>query len=75
MKIAVDVTKLLPGGGNGGIKKTIFSFLNGVRKISEEEIVYCFLCNNVTEKEVEEEAEMFLQILKAEWRNKVNWNI
>ncbi len=58
MKIAVDVTKLLPGGGNGGIKKTIFSFLNGVRKISEEEIVYCFLCNNVTEKEVEEEAQL-----------------
>jgi glycosyltransferase involved in cell wall biosynthesis len=58
MKIAVDVTKLLPGGGNGGIKKTIFSFLNGVRKISEEEVVYCFLCNKVTEKEVAEEARL-----------------
>lgn len=57
MKIAVDVTKLLPGGGNGGIKKTIFSFVNGARKVSEEEIVYCFLCNAATKEEVAEKAQ------------------
>ncbi|MBL4575262.1 MAG: glycosyltransferase family 4 protein [Opitutaceae bacterium] len=57
MKIAVDLTKLLPGGGNGGIKKTIFSFLDGVRKVSQEKIVYAFLCNAATKEEVAERAQ------------------
>src|SRR6201987_1643749 len=50
--IAVDLTLIIPGGGNGGIKPAILTFLRTLAERFQDRVRFTFLTNSSTCQEV-----------------------
>jgi len=51
VRVAVDLTPMLPGGQNGGVKPAILEFLKGVRTLLGDQLQYLFLTADGTHEE------------------------
>jgi len=52
LNIAVDLTPMLPGGENGGVKFVILEFLRGLKRFFGERLTFLFLTANDSHGEV-----------------------
>jgi glycosyltransferase involved in cell wall biosynthesis len=52
LKIAVDLTPMLPGGENGGVKFAVLELLRGLKKDFAERLTFLFLTANDSAEEV-----------------------
>ena len=53
LKIAVDLTPMLPGGENGGVKFAILELLRGLKRDFGERLTFLFLTANDSSEEVQ----------------------
>jgi hypothetical protein len=53
IRIAVDLTSLLPGGANGGVKPAIFEFIRALQNFSNPSFHFSFVTAISTHSEVE----------------------
>jgi hypothetical protein len=51
VRVAVDLTPMLPGGQNGGVKPAILEFLKGLRSLPGDRLRYLFLTADDTHEE------------------------
>src|SRR6266478_2215236 len=53
IKVAVDLTPMLPGGKNGGVKPAILEFVAGLQRLSEPQFSFLFLTPKSTHAEIQ----------------------
>jgi glycosyltransferase involved in cell wall biosynthesis len=53
VKIAVDLTPMLPGGQNGGVKPAILEFLTGMQRLAKPKLDFLFLTAESTHDEIQ----------------------
>jgi glycosyltransferase involved in cell wall biosynthesis len=53
VRIAVDLTPMLPGGVNGGVKPAIFAFIRSLRRLQDPRFEFLFLTGASTHAEVQ----------------------
>src|ERR1700676_3073427 len=51
-RVGVDLTLMIPGGGNGGIKPAILTFLKTLEDRFQEAVRFTFFTNSSTSSEV-----------------------
>jgi glycosyltransferase involved in cell wall biosynthesis len=53
IRIAVDLTPMLPGGANGGVKPAILEFIKALHQLPDPEFDFCFFSNTAAHPEIE----------------------
>jgi glycosyltransferase involved in cell wall biosynthesis len=53
IRVAVDLTPMLPGGQNGGVKPAIFEFIKGLQRLREPKFSFLFLTAESTHAEIQ----------------------
>jgi len=53
IKIAVDLTPMLPGGKNGGVKPAILEFITGLQRLEAPKLHFLFLTAESTHDEIQ----------------------
>jgi glycosyltransferase involved in cell wall biosynthesis len=53
IRIAVDLTPMLPGGANGGVKPAILQFIKALQRFQDPCFDFCFFTHALTHPEIE----------------------
>ena len=67
IKVAVDLTPMLPGGVNGGVKPAILEFIRALQQFSEPHFRFYFITAASTHHEVEAIATEHDAVICIEW--------
>jgi glycosyltransferase involved in cell wall biosynthesis len=67
VKVAVDLTPMLPGGANGGIKPAILEFIQALQRLREPDFSFYFVTAALTHREVETIATERDEVICVEW--------
>jgi glycosyltransferase involved in cell wall biosynthesis len=52
LRIAVDLTPMLPGGANGGVKPAILEFIRALQELKDPGFDFCFIIAGSTDAEI-----------------------
>lgn len=53
IRVAVDLTPMLPGGANGGVKPAILEFIQGLQRLQDPSFDFCFITAAATHAEIQ----------------------
>jgi glycosyltransferase involved in cell wall biosynthesis len=53
IRVAVDLTPLLPGGANGGVKPAILQFIRGLQRLQDPSFDFCFITAAASHAEIQ----------------------
>jgi glycosyltransferase involved in cell wall biosynthesis len=53
IRIAVDLTPMLPGGANGGVKPAILEFIKALKRLEDYRFDFCFFSQALAHPEIE----------------------
>ena len=67
LRVVVDLTPMLPGGANGGIKPSILEFIRALQRLSGPQFSFCFITAASTHREVEAIASERDSLICIEW--------
>ena len=67
MKAAVDLTPMLPGGANGGVKPAILEFIRALQQLSGPHFSFYFITATSTHREVESIATKRDELICIDW--------
>jgi hypothetical protein len=67
VKVAVDLTPMLPGGANGGVKPAILEFIRALQRLSGPHFSFYFITATSTHREVESIATRRDELICIDW--------
>jgi glycosyltransferase involved in cell wall biosynthesis len=67
VKVAVDLTPMLPGGANGGVKPAILEFIRALQQLSGPQFSFYFITATSTHREVESIATKRDELICVDW--------